>query len=45
MSNMDVGKSLRWLSASTLTKSHHFDSTSESKSSTPLKNKFGISIQ
>ncbi len=29
MSNMDAGSSLRWLSASTLTKMHHFDSTSD----------------
>ena len=29
MSNMDVGSSLRWLSASTTTLSHHFDSTSD----------------
>ncbi len=29
VSNMDVGNSLRWLSASTMTKNHHFDSTSD----------------
>ncbi len=29
MSNMDAGSSLRWLSASTVTQWHHFDSTSE----------------
>ena len=29
MSNMDAGSSLRWLSASTMTQWHHFDSTSE----------------
>jgi hypothetical protein len=27
--NMDVGSCLRWLSASTMTKIHHFDSTSD----------------
>jgi hypothetical protein len=30
MSNMDVGSSLRCLSASTVTYSHHFDSTTTS---------------
>jgi hypothetical protein len=29
MSNMYVGSSLRWLSASAMTLSHHFDSTSD----------------
>ncbi len=29
MSNMDVGSSLRWLSASTMTLCNHFDSTSD----------------
>ncbi len=29
MSNLDVGTSLRWLSSSTMTKWHHFDSTSD----------------
>ncbi len=29
MSNMEVGSSLRWLSASTMTQMHHFDSTSD----------------
>jgi hypothetical protein len=29
LSNMDAGSSLRWLSTSTMTKSHHFDSTSD----------------
>jgi hypothetical protein len=29
VSNMEAGSSLRWLSASTITKMHHFDSTSD----------------
>ncbi len=32
MSNMDVGSSLRWLSASTMMWWHHFDSTSDQES-------------
>jgi len=31
LSHVDVGSSLRWLSASTMTKSHHFVSTSDPK--------------
>jgi len=29
MSKMDVGSSLRWLPASTMMQSHHFDSASD----------------
>jgi len=43
MSNMDERSSLRWLSASTMTLCHHFDSKSDS-TPTSEPSKVGITV-